>query len=321
MPHFRIFDSRHSRMLHRQNEPAYKRSMRTRMPPTHSQSTQVTYGQGAARIAKYAARWAHSDTVRIGIVAMQSAALVPLCQSTLSMTGFVCEALVQPGRAFCGAGEIPTAIVHGTWEESSINNFEREGERNYIVQVVCEATQSTSMQVQAKAFECLMQITTPFHSKMAYYMERALFGLAIMGMKSEAEPVGLQKIEFWMSAAKEETNMKSDHYDAQKGLPNGDVEAPKYFIKIALPKIVPVRCINLVSLLTLHMLSFHPLSAQAFTLASALSIAAPLPTPTLHTSVAPSHPALSLLSSRPFRFPEPNCERTSRHSSQRRLSS
>lgn len=53
----------------------------------------------------------------------------------------------------------------------------RQGERNYIMQVVCEATQSPSVQVQAMAFECLVRIMTLYYSKMAYYMERALFGV------------------------------------------------------------------------------------------------------------------------------------------------
>lgn len=52
-----------------------------------------------------------------------------------------------------------------------------QGERNYIMQVVCEATQSTSVQVQATAFECLVRIMSLYYNKMAYYMERALFGV------------------------------------------------------------------------------------------------------------------------------------------------
>jgi importin subunit beta-1 len=46
------------------------------------------------------------------------------------------------------------------------------------MQVVCEATQSPSVQVQATAFECLVRIMTLYYNKMAYYMERALFGVS-----------------------------------------------------------------------------------------------------------------------------------------------
>ena len=45
------------------------------------------------------------------------------------------------------------------------------------MQVVCEATQNPSVQVQATAFECLVRIMSLYYSKMGYYMERALFGV------------------------------------------------------------------------------------------------------------------------------------------------
>ena len=59
------------------------------------------------------------------------------------------------------------------------DNFEREGERNYIMQVVCEATQNSSVPVQVGAFECLVKIMTLYYEKMSFYMERALFGVRI----------------------------------------------------------------------------------------------------------------------------------------------
>jgi importin subunit beta-1 len=56
-------------------------------------------------------------------------------------------------------------------------NFEREGERNYIMQVVCEATQNPNVLVQVGAFECLVRIMNLYYDKMAFYMEQALFGV------------------------------------------------------------------------------------------------------------------------------------------------
>ncbi|KAH8106537.1 hypothetical protein DFH11DRAFT_1732789 [Phellopilus nigrolimitatus] len=44
-----------------------------------------------------------------------------------------------------------TTVIH----ESVCDKFKREGERNYIVQVVCEATQSPSVSVQVGVFESL----------------------------------------------------------------------------------------------------------------------------------------------------------------------
>ena len=52
-----------------------------------------------------------------------------------------------------------------------------QGERNYIMQVVCEATQNANTQVQVGAFECLVKIMSLYYDKMSYYMERALFGV------------------------------------------------------------------------------------------------------------------------------------------------
>ena len=52
-----------------------------------------------------------------------------------------------------------------------------QGERNYIMQVVCEATQNANGAVQVGAFECLVRIMSLYYDKMAFYMERALFGV------------------------------------------------------------------------------------------------------------------------------------------------
>lgn len=54
----------------------------------------------------------------------------------------------------------------------------RQGERNYIMQVVCEATQNPSVPVQVAAFECLVRIMSLYYDKMGFYMERALFGVS-----------------------------------------------------------------------------------------------------------------------------------------------
>ena len=58
-------------------------------------------------------------------------------------------------------------------------NFERDGERNIIMQVVCEATQSPDLNVQIAAFECLVRIMSLYYDKMGPYMPRALFGVRI----------------------------------------------------------------------------------------------------------------------------------------------
>ena len=95
------------------------------------------------------------------------------------------------------ANEILTAVIHGARKEEPSpevqlaaihalfnslefvrDNFEREGERNYIMQVVCEATQNQSVPVQVGAFECLVRIMSLYYEKMSLYMEQALFGVS-----------------------------------------------------------------------------------------------------------------------------------------------
>jgi importin subunit beta-1 len=47
------------------------------------------------------------------------------------------------------------------------------------MQVICEATQNSSVAVQVGAFECLVRIMSLYYDKMAFYMEQALFGVRV----------------------------------------------------------------------------------------------------------------------------------------------
>lgn len=76
-------------------------------------------------------------------------------------------------------------------------NFEREAERNYIMQIVCEATQMTNTDIQVSAYECLCKIMSLFYEKMDFYMAKALYGITIVGMRHENDRVVLQAVEFW----------------------------------------------------------------------------------------------------------------------------
>lgn len=68
-------------------------------------------------------------------------------------------------------------VIQFNWSMHSLT-FQK-GERNYIMQVVCEATQNPSVLVQVAAFETLVRIMSLYYDKMAYYMERALFGVGL----------------------------------------------------------------------------------------------------------------------------------------------
>ena len=52
------------------------------------------------------------------------------------------------------------------------------------MQIVCKATQSSSVQIQVAAFECLVRIMSLYYDKMGFYMERALFGVRLFWFAS-----------------------------------------------------------------------------------------------------------------------------------------
>ena len=157
---------------------------------------------------------------------------VHLKQSSLTTIGFICETQDAELRAALigHSNAILTAVVQGARKEEPNadvrnaaitalgdslefvrSNFENEGERNYIMQVVCEATQSEDDRIQQGAFGCLNRIMALYYDKMRFYMEKALFGLTIMGMKSEEEDVSKLAVEFWCTVCEEEIAIEDDN--------------------------------------------------------------------------------------------------------------
>ena len=166
-------------------------------------------------------------------------------QSSLTTIGFVCESQDADLRtALVGhSNAILTAVVQGARkEETNVevrlaaitalgdslefvgNNFKHEGERNYIMQVVCEATQADDSRIQQGAFGCLNRIMGLYYENMRFYMEKALFGLTILGMKSSDEDVAKLAVEFWSTVCEEEIAIEDDNAQVSKpaGLPRRD---------------------------------------------------------------------------------------------------
>lgn len=153
-------------------------------------------------------------------------------QASLTTIGFICESQDQDLRtSLVGhSNAILTAVVQGARKEEPNNevrlaaitalgdslefvenNFKHEGERNYIMQVVCEATQAGDNRIQQGAFGCLNRIMALYYDKMRFYMEKALFGLTILGMKSEDEDVAKLAVEFWSTVCEEEIAIEDDN--------------------------------------------------------------------------------------------------------------
>lgn len=198
-----------------------------------------------------------------------------LKQASLTTIGFICESEDQDLRDSLAqhSNAILTAVVQGARKEETNDevrlaaisalgdslefvkeNFKNEGERNYIMQVVCEATQATDSRIQEGAFGCLNRIMSLYYDTMRFYMEKALFGLTIMGMKSEDEDVAKLAVEFWSTVCEEEISIEDDN--AQVCLPStktcfkliflakvesADQMRPYYnFSRVATNEVVPV---------------------------------------------------------------------------------
>ncbi|ERS98490.1 hypothetical protein HMPREF1624_05274 [Sporothrix schenckii ATCC 58251] len=187
-------------------------------------------------------------------------------QASLTTIGFICESQDADLRAsLVGfSNSILTAVVQGARKEETNNdvrfaaitalsdslefvgnNFKHEGERNYIMQVVCEATQASDSRIQQGAFGCLNRIMALYYENMRYYMEKALFGLTIMGMKSDDEDVAKLAVEFWSTVCEEEIGIEDDN--AQVGpVEDQDQLRPFYnFARVATSEVVPALLILL----------------------------------------------------------------------------
>jgi len=163
-------------------------------------------------------------------------------QSSLTAIGFICESQDAELRAALvgHSNAILTAVVQGARKEEENNevrlaaitalgdslefvgnNFRHEGERNYIMQVVCEATQASDSRIQQGAFGCLNRIMGLYYDNMRFYMERALFGLTILGMKADDEDVAKLAVEFWSTVCEEEISIEEDNATVRRptGMP------------------------------------------------------------------------------------------------------
>ncbi|KAK9461838.1 armadillo-type protein [Lipomyces oligophaga] len=180
-------------------------------------------------------------------------------RASLQTIGYICETAdpSSPG-VIAQAGGILTAIVQGARSQepstvvrlTAINalvnslefvraNFAHEGERNYIMQVVCEATQSSDVKLQASAFGALARIMSIYYPYMRLYMEKALYGLTVQGMKSENSDVACMAVEFWSTVCDVEISIRERE---QTGYSDGALpeDAENFeFAKFAINEVLP----------------------------------------------------------------------------------
>ncbi|KAM0683555.1 karyopherin Kap95 [Mitosporidium daphniae] len=173
-----------------------------------------------------------------------------LRRTTLEAIGFMCEDIEHWVLA-PWSSQILTAVIQGARKEeldsavrlaaiTSLNNsllfvathFENETERNFLMTVVCEATQSLCESIAVAAFECLVSIMTLYYQHMASYMTHGLFIATIEAMKVTRTAIALQAIEFWSTVCESEIDRLIER--------DSDPSTPVfYFAKAAAPLVLP----------------------------------------------------------------------------------
>ncbi|CAI2311773.1 unnamed protein product [Caenorhabditis sp. 36 PRJEB53466] len=163
-----------------------------------------------------------------------------LKESSLETLGYICQD-IDPRVLEKKANDVLTAIIHGMRpEEVSGNvrfaatnallnsleftktNFETEAERNIIMQVVCESTNSPDQRVKVAALQCLVRIMQLYYEYMMPYMGNGLFQITLGAMKSVEADVAMQGMEFWSTVAEEEFDLIMAYED---DIERGDAHA------------------------------------------------------------------------------------------------
>lgn len=178
-------------------------------------------------------------------------------EATLEAIGYICQD-IDPEVLVGQSNDILTAIVHGMRKDEPSDhvklaattallnsleftraNFEKDSERHFIMQVVCEATQSTNTQVRVAALQCLVKIMSLYYQYMEHYMGPALFAITMEAMKSDIDEVALQGIEFWSNVCDEEVDLSIEASEAsEQGRP--PARTSRFYAKGALQYLVPI---------------------------------------------------------------------------------
>jgi importin subunit beta-1 len=154
-----------------------------------------------------------------------------LRQSTLQTLGYICEEMAAIHDDVLSQEEINavlTAVVQGMQKNEMDNdvrlaatvalynalefahsNFNNDSERNYLMQVICEGTNSQDVRVREASFECFVKIASSYYDKLPPYMD-TIFQLTHNAVKNDEEDVAKQAIEFWCSICEEETAIQED---------------------------------------------------------------------------------------------------------------
>uniref|UniRef100_A0A7S1UHI3 Importin N-terminal domain-containing protein n=2 Tax=Phaeomonas parva TaxID=124430 RepID=A0A7S1UHI3_9STRA len=184
----------------------------------------------------------------------------PVKVASLESLGYMGEELAHNGQDLpeAATNQVLTVIISGmgntrpnevrlaatTALRNSVEfanaNFQRQNERDMIMQMVCEATQCEETRVRVVAFECISQIAKCYYEHLAPYMN-VLAQLTLSSIKTQPEEVALQAVEFWSTLCEEEAILHEAIEDAQEyGTPQEELRPCMDYTKQALNELVPL---------------------------------------------------------------------------------
>ena len=141
--------------------------------------------------------------------------------------GYLCESVEPSEIPTALSNQILSAIINGLRSDlpneirlaavTALNNsldftasnFSVDVERDAILKTVCETTQCADVAVREKAFECFAKIADLYYDKLGSYIT-TIFQLTTTAIKSDAQAVGLQAIEFWVTLCDCEITIAED---------------------------------------------------------------------------------------------------------------
>uniref|UniRef100_A0A7S0QT70 Importin N-terminal domain-containing protein n=1 Tax=Cryptomonas curvata TaxID=233186 RepID=A0A7S0QT70_9CRYP len=172
-------------------------------------------------------------------------------EAALNTIGYICEEIadLETDCLQAKSNEILTAVVAGMrTEETDQNvklaavkalnnalefaskNFDVDTERNYILQVICEACTHGSDEVKEYAYQCLSRIAELYYEKLPMYIQ-AILEMTLSAIQKESDAVARQAITFWTTVCDVEYDMLNSDEGESKC---------KKFIKGAHKFLVPV---------------------------------------------------------------------------------
>eukprot|EP00921_Rhytidocystis_pertsovi_P003689 GHVQ01006414.1.p1 GENE.GHVQ01006414.1~~GHVQ01006414.1.p1 ORF type:complete len:898 (+),score=153.99 GHVQ01006414.1:139-2832(+) len=107
-------------------------------------------------------------------------------------------------------------------------SFKKEDERNLILETVCNNCRHSDTDIQAAAFECIVQLAAEFYNYLHQYMN-VIGPMTWEAISQGADAVAIPALEFWNQICDEEIFLS--HTPSREN---------HHFIKVAMPYLLPI---------------------------------------------------------------------------------